>query len=466
MSLELAKRSVSKSNWISLQVDGLLFLGTLLLALAASKSVGGALPPTWASPLDVLLIIAFSISLITVNSTIGLYRRDSVKRENVWIRALGAAALGTTILYIAVRALAPPLSWHINTPFALLPYAVLIASLRPLLFALRQAGVGQRRALILGNSADALTVQERLSMRWDQIVEVVGLLPVGDQEPDGATGLRVFDRNTNLLELVSELKVNEVIVAAREQRGGVLPMHELLECRIRGVRVVDQTDFFERVHGEFPLESLKASWLIYGHGFEQGLSRRIAKRSTDIVVSSILLVLSLPVMVLAAIAIKLDGRGPLIYRQERVGQGGRSFRVLKFRSMRADAERDGVAQWADTDDPRITRVGRFLRKTRIDELPQLFNVLRGQMSIVGPRPERPVFVDRLKREVRFYDVRHSIKPGLTGWAQVRFSYAASLEDSQRKLQFDLYYVKNHSLTLDVRILFETVRVVLRGEGAR
>jgi len=466
MFLQVAKRTAAKSNWVALQADGLLFLAALLLALAASKSVGGTLPPNWASSLDILLLASFSLSLLAVNSAIGLYRRDSVAREGVWIRAAGAAAIGTTILYIAVRALAPPLSWHINTPFPLLPYAFVIASLRPLLYALRHAGVGVRRVLILGNSADAAAVQERLSKSWDQIIELVGVLPVGEQTTDAFAGLRVFDRSANLWALVSELKINEVIVAAREQRGGVLPLRDLLECRIRGVNIVDQTAFFERVHGEFPIESLKASWLIYGQGFEQSLGRRFAKRTTDIVVSSVLLLLALPVMVLAAIAIRVGGRGPIIYRQERVGQGGRSFQVLKFRSMRADAERDGVAQWAGANDPRITRVGRFIRKTRIDELPQLINVLRGEMSIVGPRPERPTFVDRLKREVRFYDVRHSIKPGLTGWAQVRFNYAASLEDSQRKLQFDLYYVKNHSLALDLRILFETVRVVLRGDGAR
>jgi len=466
MFLQVAKRTVAKSNWVALQADGLLFLGALLLALAASKSVGATLPPTWASPLDVLLVASFSLSLIAVNSALGLYRRESVAREHVWIRALVAVALGTTILYIAVRALAPPLTWHINTPFPLLPYAFVIAALRPLLYTLRHAGVGSRRVLILGNRTDAFAVRERLSKSWDQIVEVVGVLPVGEQPGEGASDLQVFDHHADLCQLVSALKINEVIVAAREQRGGILPLRELLECRIRGVRVVDQTSFFEHVHGEFPIESLKASWLIYGQGFEQGLGRRIAKRSTDIIVSGVLLLLGLPIMIITAIAIKLEGRGPVIYRQERVGQGGRTFQVLKFRSMRADAERDGVAQWAGADDPRITRVGRIIRKTRIDELPQLFNVLRGEMSIVGPRPERPAFVDRLKREVRFYDVRHSIKPGLTGWAQVRFNYAASLEESQRKLQFDLYYVKNHSLALDVRILFETVRVVLRGEGAR
>jgi sugar transferase (PEP-CTERM system associated) len=259
--------------------------------------------------------------------------------------------------------------------------------------------------------------------------------------------------------------VNEVIVAVREQRGGVLPLRELLDCRSHGVRVRDQTAFYENVCGEFPIDSLKASWLIYGQGFEQGFARAFAKRCLDLAASFVLLLLATPVMLLTALAIRLESPGQVIYRQKRVGQNGVPFMVMKFRSMRNDAERDGVARWAVQNDPRITRVGRLIRKTRIDELPQLLNVFRGEMSLVGPRPERPDFVAQLKQQIRFYDLRHSVKPGLTGWAQVRYNYAASVEDSQRKLQYDLFYVKNHSLLLDLRILLETVRVVLRGEGA-
>jgi len=463
---ERIRNRFANEIWSLWSADWLIFLVALFLALEASNAAAGVIRQAWTNPVDVLFVVGFSISLIAVNSAIGMYRRDLKVSEAAIARALGAAALDTVIFYVAIRALTPALASPAQTPFPLLVYALLVASLRPLLFALHHSGVGQRRILILGCGFDALAVQERLATNRQQHIKVVGVLPAGEEVSHHVQGLPVFDRDADLWDLVSRLKVTEVIVAAREQRGGVLPLRGLLECRIHGVRITDQTAFFERVHGEFPLESLKASWLIYGHGFEQHLGRRFAKRCTDLIASLVLLLLTLPIMALAAIAIKMEGAGPVLYRQERVGRGGRIFQVLKFRSMRVDAEGYGVARWAGASDSRITRVGRFMRKTRIDELPQLFNVLRGEMSIVGPRPERPSFVDQLKRDVRFYDVRHSINPGLTGWAQVRFSYAASLEDSRRKLQYDLYYVKNHSLVLDLRILAETVRVVLRGEGAR
>ncbi len=214
------------------------------------------------------------------------------------------------------------------------------------------------------------------------------------------------------------------------------------------------------------LDSLRASWLIFGDGFRQGVLRTVVKRLFDIVAASVLIVLALPLMLITAILIALEGGFPVLYQQERVGQGGRIFRVTKFRSMRTDAELDGKPRWAASNDDRVTRVGRVIRRYRIDELPQLFNVLKGDMSLVGPRPERPFFVDQLTREIPFYAARHSIKPGLTGWAQVRYHYGATLDDAAEKLQFDLYYVKNHSLFLDLVILFETVVVVITGEGAQ
>jgi exopolysaccharide biosynthesis polyprenyl glycosylphosphotransferase len=220
------------------------------------------------------------------------------------------------------------------------------------------------------------------------------------------------------------------------------------------------------MRGEVPVDSLKASWLIYGSGFVQNPLRTLTKRIFDIVSAVVLLLLALPVLVVAILAIFAESGAPVFFTQERVGRGGRVFRCLKLRTMRVDAEKDGVARWAAAKDARVTRVGRILRKLRIDELPQLINVLNGDMSLVGPRPERPCFVDQLRQEIRFYDLRHSIKPGVTGWAQIRFPYGSSVQDAQRKLQFDLFYVKNHSLVLDVLILAETVRVVLFGEGAQ
>ena len=245
-----------------------------------------------------------------------------------------------------------------------------------------------------------------------------------------------------------------------------MPLRELLDCRLNGVQVTDLARYFERVHGQVPIESLKVSWLIYGHGFRQNLLRLAVKRCFDVIVSAMLLVVTLPVVAIAALLITAEGAGPVIYRQERVGLRGRTFTVYKLRSMARDAEKDGRAAWASVNDARITRVGRLIRRSRIDELPQLLNVLKGEMSFVGPRPERPEFVAMLMEQIPFYAVRNSVKPGLTGWAQVRYSYGATVEQSVRKLEYDLYYVKNHTLLLDLMILLETVRVVLLGEGAR
>jgi len=267
-------------------------------------------------------------------------------------------------------------------------------------------------------------------------------------------------------DLVKRLGVREIIVAVRQQRGGVLPLRGLLECRLNGIQITDLARFFERVHGRVPIESLKASWLIYGNGFRQNWLRRVVKRTFDVTVAAALLVLLLPLMALVALLVSLERSGPVIYRQERVGLRGVPFIVLKFRSMRADAEADGAPRWAAQEDPRVTALGRILRRSRIDELPQLLNVLKGDMSFVGPRPERPAFVKMLIEQVPFYAVRHSVKPGITGWAQVRYSYGATVEQSVKKLEYDLYYVKNNALFLDVIILLETVRVVLLGEGSR
>jgi sugar transferase (PEP-CTERM system associated) len=244
-----------------------------------------------------------------------------------------------------------------------------------------------------------------------------------------------------------------------------MPLRELLDCKLQGVRVLDLASHFEQTLGQIRLDSLYAGWLIFGDGFCQGTFRTIVKRLFDIVCATILIALAMPVMVVAAFVIVLEDGFPLLYRQERVGLNGRLFNVIKFRSMRRDAEKDGKPIWAQAQDNRVTRVGQFIRKLRIDELPQLFSVLKGDMSLVGPRPERPFFVDQLTKEIPFYAVRHSVKPGVTGWAQVRYHYGATVEDSAEKLQYDLYYVKNNSLFLDIVVLFETVGVVLTGKGA-
>ncbi len=229
---------------------------------------------------------------------------------------------------------------------------------------------------------------------------------------------------------------------------------------------MELSSFFERETGCVQLQSLNPSWLIFSDGFDRGLLRDTSKRLFDVVVSGILLVVALPIMALTALLIKLDSRGPILYRQERIGQGGAAFDVLKFRSMRTDAEKDGKPQWAKQNDSRVTRVGRVIRLLRIDELPQIFNVLKGEMSFVGPRPERPFFVDQLSEMIPYFMYRHNVKPGITGWAQIRYSYGSSVEDAIEKLQYDLYYVKNHSFFLDLVVLFQTMQVILFHKGAR
>jgi sugar transferase (PEP-CTERM system associated) len=230
--------------------------------------------------------------------------------------------------------------------------------------------------------------------------------------------------------------------------------------------VTDEADFFEREKGQLRVSSLYPSWLVFGDGFDQSSLRSAIKRSFDLAASVILLTVTLPLILVAALCILIETGLPIFYRQKRVGRGGETFMVLKFRSMKNEAEKGEKPIWAVTDDPRITRVGKIIRKLRIDELPQTLNVLKGEMSFVGPRPERPYFVENLCTEIPYYNARHSIKPGITGWAQVRYRYGASVKDAIEKLQYDLYYVKNHSLFLDIIIIIDTIEVVVLGKGGR
>lgn len=324
----------------------------------------------------------------------------------------------------------------------------------------------KRRTLVLGTGSRAAKVEALLkSGAGDKRLHIVGYLPLQGTH-HYVEHSRVLPDNDSLLGVVDKYNIDEVVIAVRDRRGGGLPISELLECKLRGINVIELSSFFEREVGQLQLESLNASWMILSEGFHQGLLRDTVKRVFDLVVSGIVLTVSLPVIVLTAFAISLESTGPVLYRQERVGQNGRFFTMFKFRSMQVDAEADGTPQWAGDNDSRVTKVGRIIRKLRIDELPQLFNVFMGDMSFVGPRPERAFFVEKLNQEIPYFGCRHSVKPGITGWAQVRYQYGASIEDAIEKLQYDLYYVKNHSLFLDLMIMFQTAQVVIWGRGAR
>ena len=332
----------------------------------------------------------------------------------------------------------------------------------------RVSPLTHHRVMILGVGSDAVAVKETLDKSRIRGLSIVGFYsPYADHAVDSSLPAgKILPSSQSIGETTGQHNVSEIVIAMRERRGGALPLTELLNCKLRGVKVTDLSSFFEKHRSRVQIDLLRESWFIFGDGFRQGKVRMVVKRTFDIVASGALLVLSLPVMLLAALAIKFDSPGPTIYRQERVGLAGRTFNIFKFRSMRADAEKDGKPQWAQTGDSRVTKVGRFMRLTRIDELPQLFNVLAGQMSLVGPRPERPYFVEQLVTQVPFYAARHSVKPGVTGWAQVRHKYGASVDDAVDKLEYDLYYVKNHRLLFDMLILFYSVRVVLMAQGSR
>jgi sugar transferase (PEP-CTERM system associated) len=463
--ITISRRPLSVASFAEMALFAAFCIASMLLAVAVQLGPYGV--PTRAA---ILFALQFALVTTVVGTMFGLFRNGERKTlAVVFGRTLLAVAVGGPVCYV-IFGMTPEGSG----PRAVLPYAALftlsaVILVRPVVVAALASGVGARRTLIIGTGPDALAVEDLIERHGPRGAVVVGFYPAG--VPSEAVGeMKVgraptFPPDLRLQSIVERFRVNEVIVAAREQRGGVLPMSDLLECRVSGVPVCDLSAFYERVRGEVPVDSLKASWLIYGEGFVQSSLRRMTKRAFDVVAATALLVLALPVLLLAMLAIVVESGLPVFFVQERVGRGGRTFNVLKLRSMRQDAERDGVARWAERGDARVTRVGRVLRKLRVDELPQLVNVLNGDMSMVGPRPERPAFVEQLRGQVRFYDLRHSVKPGITGWAQIRYSYGASIEDAQRKLQFDLFYVKNNSLILDVLILAETVRVVLFGEGA-
>jgi sugar transferase (PEP-CTERM system associated) len=319
--------------------------------------------------------------------------------------------------------------------------------------------------LVLGTGNLAREAVREILRHPELGIKVVGFV---DDDP-GLVGVSIVNPSVigvyqDLAKLVGGHRVDRIVVGLQDRRGK-LPIKELLDFKTRGIAIEDATTFYERVAGKIPIENLKPSWLVFNSGFGVSKSMLAKKRIFSILFSFFLLLALSPLLVLVMIAIKLESRGPVFYRQERVGQDGRGFILYKFRSMREDAEKDTGPVWAREGDDRVTRVGRILRRTRIDELPQFYNVLRGDMSLVGPRPERPVFVEQLSEEIPYYPLRHVVKPGITGWAQINYGYANTLEHTIEKLQYDLFYIKNMSWILDILIVLETVKTVMVKRGS-
>lgn len=417
--------------------------------------------PVW--PRAVAFALACSLSFLALG-LYGLGERVSALgiALRVVIAMVGAFVVVATIFYLfpdirigrGVLAIAASLA----ALFALL--------LRILAWHLMNLKGIKRRVLVYGHSA-RMAAFTRMRRRSDRVGYVLVGVVHHPGDPGDDLGETVFEAPHGLKALCQQLNIDEVVVALQDRRQ-TLPVKELLECRLAGISVIEFISFMERETGRIQLDLLSPGWMIFGEGFRRDNLRLFTSRLLDFVASGILLLAASPIMLFTALAIWLeDGRkgGGVFYRQTRVGLDGRVFSLTKFRSMRVNAEAGG-AQWATRDDPRVTRVGSFIRKTRIDELPQLLNVLRGHMRFVGPRPERPEFVAELEKAIPFYSFRHSVKPGLTGWAQINYPYGASVEDARRKLEYDLYYVKHHNFLFDLTILLRTVEVVLMGKGAR
>ena len=436
-------------------------IGVILLAVALT----GRLTPwsgqgaVWPKAL-VLTALALMCLYIAELYKTGVY----FSRREVTARLL-LALTGTATAMGVVGFASPALGFsRLAFAHALILTAVGLSGWRLTWVALRPAERLRQRVLVLGVGPGAAQIAA-LRDSAPQPFSIIGFIDdtpdAGDHIPDG---LALLGKTEDLLNLVDELQPDLVLVALTDMRGA-LPLEELLECRLRGLAVQDWATFYEKQTGKVFVRNLRPSWLIFSDGFVKNQLTQTVKRATDLVLAAVGLVACLPAMAVIALAIKLDSRGPVLFRQERVGQHGRIFVVNKFRSMTVGAERTG-AVWAVPNDPRVTRIGRWLRRLRLDELPQFINVLVGDMSFIGPRPERPEFVRALQRQIPFYMERHSVKPGITGWAQVRHQYAASIEDSLEKLQYDLYYVKNLSPLLDLLILLSTIQVVLFARGSR
>ncbi|WP_455366971.1 TIGR03013 family XrtA/PEP-CTERM system glycosyltransferase [Kaarinaea lacus] len=412
--------------------------------------------------------LAFALVFFLALAAMGLYqRRFRHGTAGMVLRLAVAILLASAVIGLLYYLLPVLFIGRGATAFSIGIAFILILLIRFIFIRTIDQDTLKRRVLVLGAGQQALQISQQLRRRTDRRgFLVVGYVHVRG-EHDAVDENMILRPDVPLLTLAKKLQVDEIVIAVGDRRRKSFPVQELLDCKLSGVDVIDLLGFYEREVGKIKLDVLNPSWLIFSDGFNQSHWFNFEKRTFDILVSLLLLFLVWPAMLLVALAIKLEEgpRAPLIYRQVRVGQHWKLFNVYKFRSMRVDAEKNG-AQWAQKNDSRVTLVGEFIRKVRLDELPQIFNVLKGDMSFVGPRPERPEFVTRLTEEIPYYAERHRVKPGITGWAQVCYPYGASQKDSLEKLQYDLYYIKNYTLFLDFVVILQTAHEVLWGKSGR
>ena len=466
MLFRISNHYVSKIVSILLLVETLVFIASVYLG-AAIRFFDSNFPNFVKMENFLLTACAFALVMVFSMSAFGMYKhnyREDIR--NTFLRLMPSFALGFGILTLVFYIVPDIYIGRGMLGLVIMVAAFLILLVRIIFYQLFKLKYLESRIIFIGCGMLAKECRDlamhNISYHKYNIVGFVQL----PGESSAILPSTILPTGNSLINLANKYNANEVIVAVNNRRGESFPIQELLVCKLNGIKVTDAASFFEREACQIRVDSLQPSWLVFGGGFDQSFLRSFIKRIFDLFASTIILIVLFPVMIITALCIYFEDRTPIFYQQERVGMDGHVFMVLKFRSMRNDAEEGLNPQWAATNDTRTTKVGRIIRKLRIDELPQILNVFKGEMSFVGPRPERPFFVKQLCEEVPYYNVRHSIKPGITGLAQVRYQYGASVEDSIQKLQYDLYYVKNNSLFLDVLILIDTFQVVIFGKGSR
>jgi sugar transferase (PEP-CTERM system associated) len=462
--IRLFSRYWSVPAAVSLGVEGVVLYLAVPFANFLRLGLGpGSPPPRPVVVMEAVAFMAVGLLSLYINGLYDFGERRTVRQITIYLLrsfTLGALALA------AVYFLIPTIVMGRGVFALAFAFAVVsVTAWRVILRWMLNTEKFAERVLIVGTDEKAIDIARETLSRKHLGFRVVGFLD-DDPKIQGVSLInpRVIGTTSQACQLARQHGVSRVVVAALDHRGRV-SMDSLLECKTSGIRVQEGSSYYEQLTGKIMVEGLRKSWLIFSDGFVVSRGVLFSKRLLDMIAASIGLLLGLPLMALVALAVRLDSPGPILFRQERVGRAHKLFTLAKFRSMRTDAERDG-AQWATEADPRITRVGRFIRKTRLDELPQLWNVLVGDMSLVGPRPERELFVRQLLETSAFYEQRLVVRPGLTGWAQIKAPYASSFEESIEKLKYDLYYIKNMSLFLDISILLSTARIVLLGRGAR
>jgi sugar transferase (PEP-CTERM system associated) len=451
------------ARWLGFLAETLIILLSLATAiLMRLGSFEAFLAYEHKLPKAILSVVVIQLTLYYAE----LYEHRSRRRIELFLifgQCMAIASVALAVVFFLMPAFR--IGRGIFFVFIVLAWFFLLLWRLFLLWAWGTFGAFGDRVLILGTGLPAQKVAREMLTRAPIGYRVLGFLTEHESEV-GRTLVNpsVLGTLADLPKLSDSQDVT-LIVVAQEDRRKRLPVDMLLRCRMAGVRVVEAANLFESLSGRIPLRDLRPSWLIFSGGFQKPRAMSALKRGGEAVVAALLLVVTLPLAALTALAVRLSSPGPVLYRQTRVGMGGKEFELMKWRTMRADAEKASGPVWASGEnDPRITPLGRFMRKSRLDEVPQLWNVLRGDMSFVGPRPERPHFVQKLRQVIPYYDERHSVRPGITGWAQVKFPYGSTIEDAEEKFEFDLYYVKHMSLLLDIAIVLETGKVMLLGRG--